>query len=76
MYWALFGLMRSLKSSHKEALRELFCVRIIMTSQAQLATKYQIINQSDKHIAISVVYDTFLEIPFWAFVSILLNPSF
>ena len=33
---------------------EVFCVRITVTSQAQLATKYHNI-----HIAVSVVYDTF-----------------
>ena len=35
----LLGLMKSLKSSKKEALRKpLFCVSITVTSQAQLAT--------------------------------------
>ena len=54
MYWLLAGLVRSLKSSHREALRKpLLCEDYNdLTSPAN--------NQiPDIHIAVSVVYDTF-----------------
>ena len=54
MYWLLFGLVRSGKSSHKEALRKpLLCEDY---SDLTSPTSNQI---PDQHIAVSVVYDTF-----------------
>ena len=55
MYWLLVGLVRSLKSSHKEALRKpLLCEDY---SDLTRPTSNQI---SDIHIAVSFVYDTFV----------------
>ena len=54
MYWLLVWLVRSLKSSHKEALRKpLSCED---HNDLTSPTSYQI---PDIHIAVSVVYDTF-----------------
>ena len=54
MYWLLVGLVRSLKSSHKEALRKfLLCADY---NDLTSPTSKQI---PDIHIAVSVVYDTF-----------------
>ena len=54
MYWLLVGLARSLKSSHKVALRKpLLCKNY---SDLTSPTSNQI---PDIHIAVSVVYDTF-----------------
>ena len=54
MYWLLVGLVRSLKSTHKEALRNpLLCKDY---SDLTSPTSNQIPNI---HIAVSVVYDTF-----------------
>ena len=55
MYWLLVGLVRSLKSSHKEALGEL----LVCDDYNDLTspTNYQI---HDIHIAVSDVYDIFL----------------
>ena len=53
-YWLLVGLVRSLKSSHKEALRKpLLCEDY---NDLTSPTSNQI---SDIHIAVSVLYDTF-----------------
>ena len=53
MYWLLVGLVRSLKPSHKEALRKLpLCEDY---SDLTRPTSNQI---PDIHIAVSVVYDT------------------
>ena len=54
MYWLLVGLVRSLRSSHKEALKKpLLCEDY---SDLTRPTNNQI---PDIHIAVSVVYDTF-----------------
>ena len=54
MYWLLVGLVRSLKSSHKEALRKpLLCEDY---NDLTSPTSNRI---PDIHIAVSVVYDTF-----------------
>ena len=54
MYWLPIGLVRSLRSSHKEALKKpLFCEDY---SDLTSPTSNQI---QDIHIAVSVVYDTF-----------------
>ena len=59
MYWLLVGLVRSLKSSHKEALRKfLLCEDY---SDLTSPTSNQI---PDIHIAVSVVYDTLKKIFF------------
>ena len=70
MYCLLIGLVRSLKSSHKEAQRNfLLCEDY---NDLTSPTSNQI---PDIHIVVSVVYDT-LKIFFLAFVFILFNPSF
>ena len=54
MYWLLVGLVRSLKSPHKEALRKLpLCEDY---NDLTSPTSNQL---PDIHIAVSVVYDTF-----------------
>ena len=54
MYWLLVGLVRSLKSSHKEVLRKpLLCEDY---SDLTSPTSNQI---PDRYIAGSVIYDTF-----------------
>ena len=53
-YWLLVGLVRSLKSSHKEALRKLLLCEDY--NDLKSTTCNQI---PDMHIAISVVYDKF-----------------
>ena len=53
MYWLLDGLVRSLKSSHKEALGKLLLCEDY--NDLTRPTSNQI---PDKHIAVSVVYDT------------------
>ena len=54
MYWLLFGLVRSLKSSHKEAPRKLLSCEdhndLTSPSSNQIP---------DIHLAVSVVCDTF-----------------
>ena len=52
MNWLLVGLVRSLKSTHKEALKKLLCEDY---SDLTSPTSNQI---PDIHIAVSVVYDT------------------
>ena len=54
MYWLPVGLVRSLKSSHKEALRELLLCEDY--NDLTSPTSYQI---PDIHIAVYVVYNTF-----------------
>ena len=54
MYWLLVGLVRLLKSSHKEALRKLLLCEDY--NDLTSPTSNQI---PDIHIAVSVVYDTF-----------------
>ena len=54
MYWLLIGLVRSLKSSHKEALKKLLLCED--DSDLTSLTSNQI---PDIHIAVSVVCDTF-----------------
>ena len=54
MYWLLVGLVRSLKSSYKEALRKLLLCED--NNYITSPTSNQI---PDIHIAVSVVYDTF-----------------
>ena len=71
MYWLLVGLVRSLKSSHKEALRKPHLCEDY--SDLTSATSNQI---SDIYITVSVVYMTLFKILLRAFVSILFNPSF
>ena len=51
MLWFLVGLVRSLKSSHKEALR-----RPLLFKYYSDLTSNKI---PDTHMAVSVVYDTF-----------------
>ena len=70
MYWLLVGLVKSLKSSHKEALRKLLLCEDY--NDLTNPTSNQI---PDIHIAVSVVYDT-KKIFFRAFVFMLYNPSF
>ena len=53
MYWLLVGLVRSLRSSHKEALRKLLLCKDY--SDLTSPTSNQM---PDIHIAVSVVYDT------------------
>ena len=54
MYWLLVGLVRSLKSSHNEALKKpLLCDDY---SDVTIQTGNKI---SDIHTAVSVIYDTF-----------------
>ena len=66
MYWLLVGLVRSLTSSHKEALRKPFLCEDY--SDLTSPTSNQI-PDIGLHIAVSVVYDTFLKILFreWVF---------
>ena len=59
MYWLLVGLVRSLKSSHKEALRKLLLCEDY--NDLTSPTRNQI---PDIPIAVSVVYDTLKEIFF------------
>ena len=54
MYWLLIGLGRSLKSSHKKALRKLLLCEDYNDLTSPTSNKIQ-----DIHIAVSVVYDTF-----------------
>ena len=54
MYWLLVGLVRSLKSSHKEALRKLLLCEDY--NDITSPTSKQI---PDIHIAVSVIYGTF-----------------
>ena len=54
MYWLLVGLVRSLKSSHKEALRKFFVCADNSDLTSPTSNKIP-----DIHIAVSVVYDTF-----------------
>ena len=67
MYWLLVGLVRSLKSSHKEALKRLLLCED--NNDLTSPTSNQI---PDIHIAVSVVYDTVL-LFFRAFVFILFS---
>ena len=54
MYWLLVGFVRSLKLSHKEALRELLLCEDY--NDFTSPTSNQI---PDIHISVSVVYDTY-----------------
>ena len=54
MYWLLVGLVRSLKSSHKEALRKLLLYEDYNDLTSPTSNQ-----MPDIHIAVSVVYDTF-----------------
>ena len=69
MYWLLVGLVRSLESSHKEALRKLLLCEDY--NDLTSPTSNQIPNI---HIPVSVVHDTLIF--FRAFVFILFSPSF
>ena len=71
MYWLLVGLVRSLKSSNKEALSKLLLCEDY--NDIKSPTSNQI---PDIHIAISVVYDTFLKFFFEHSCSYCNNPSF
>ena len=53
MYWLLVGLVRSLKSSHKEALRKLLLCEDYSDLTSPTSNKIPVI-----HIAVSVVHDT------------------
>ena len=70
MYWLLVGLVRSLKSSHKKALRKLLlcedCNDLTSPTSNQIP---------DIHRAVPVVYDTLKNL-FQAFVFILFNHLF
>ena len=54
MYWLLVGLVRSLKSSHKEALRTLLLCEDYNNLTSPTSNQMR-----DIHITVSVVYDTF-----------------
>ena len=54
MYWLLVGLVRSLKSSHKRALRKL-----VLCEDYNDLTRPTSNQIPDIHMAVSVVYDTF-----------------
>ena len=54
MYWLLVGLVRSLKYSHKEALRKLLLCEDYNDLKSQTSNQIP-----DIHITVSVVYDTF-----------------
>ena len=56
IYWLLVGLVRSLKSSHKEAPRKLLFNLVEDYNDLTSPTSNQI---PAIHIAVSVVYDTF-----------------
>ena len=71
MYWFLVGLVRSLKSSHKEALR-----KFLLCEDYNDLTRPISIQKPDIHTADSVVYDTFEKIFLRALVFIMFNPSF
>ena len=70
MYWMLVWLVRSMKSSHKEALMNLLLFEDNNDLTSPTSNQIPVI-----HIAVSVVYDT-LKILFRAFVLILFNLSF
>ena len=70
IYWLLVGLVRSLKSSHKEALRKLLLCEDY--NDLTSPTSHHI---PDIHKAVSVVYDPLKNL-FHAFVFILFSPSF
>ena len=53
MYWLLVGLVRSLKSSHKEALRKLLLCEDYNDLTSPTSNQLP-----DIHMAVSVVYDT------------------
>ena len=53
MYWFLVGLVRSLKSSHKEALRKLLLCEDYNDLTSPTSNQLP-----DIHMAVSVVYDT------------------
>ena len=59
MYWLLDGLVNSLKSSHKDVLRKLLLCEDC--SELTSPTSNQILAI---HVAVSVVYDTFLKLFF------------
>ena len=67
----LVGLVRSLKSSHKEALKKPLLCEDYSDLTSPTSNKIP-----DIHMAVSVVYDTYLKILFHASISILFNPSF
>ena len=70
MYWLLVGLVRSLKSSHKEALRKL----LLCEDYNDLTSPYN--NQIPCiHIAF-LLYTTLFKILLGAFLFKLFNPSF
>ena len=54
MYWLLVGLVRSLKSPHKEALGKLLLCEDYNDLTSPTSNQLP-----DIHIAVSVVYDTF-----------------
>ena len=56
MYWLLIWLVRSLKSSHKEALRKLLLCEDHNDLTSPTSNRLPDIGL---HIAVSVVYDTF-----------------
>ena len=53
MYWLLVGLVRSLKSSHKEALK-----KALLCEDNSDITSPTSNHMPDKDITVSVVYDT------------------
>ena len=59
MYWLLVGLVRSLKYSHKEALKKLLLCEDYNDLTSPTSNQVSYI-----HIAVSVVYDTFVKIFF------------
>ena len=71
MKWLLVGLVRSLKSSHKEAVKKPLLCEDYSDLTSPTSNKIP-----DIHIAVSVVYVTFKKFCFPACVFILFYPSF
>ena len=59
MYWLLVGLVTSLKSSHKEAVKKPLLCEDFSDLTSPTSNKIP-----DVHIAVSLVYDTFKELFF------------
>ena len=74
MSWLLVGLVRSLKSSHKEALRKLLLYEDY--SDLTNPTSNKIPDIMEIYTYMFLLYMTILKILFLAFVFILFNPSF
>ena len=71
MKWLLVGLVRSLKSSHKEALKKTLLCEDYSDLTSPTSNHIQGI-----YIAVSVAYEIFLVFLFHAFVLVLSNTSY